>query len=611
MARRQDNESGRKDSLIDRRSVLQAVGGAAAAVAFGSGVSTVSAQEFDAADNVVDLGKEGLSSGDNIDPYFEEYFSSGNEVHIPAGEYDFTGAGLGGDKSDCALIGSPKGVVLHRPDDPEETVRPSTFAESGTVRVENLTIKGEHGQEQSRWRMGAAEEGRMEAVNVNLPDGTVDESDSTGIYAGTDHAGLLWVKSCYFSNFGNVALYVSDPYSEGNGQVIVEDCNFVNTGMSGLRFASDDSICRRCYFEATEKAPAGHGGWNQRGIKIDDPGENVLFEDIDMYWTDAGAVPFQFDDKGEGGSGTLRNVRIRNDSDTATFKLQWDGIEDNWSGENIHLSGEASHDAPDSFETVTGDEAKAPNREYEIWTPVDGAAGPDGPTAGAGSGSSDDDDTSQYGHRLLLEASEDNPDKELDVSFTMTEEIRYGEEAEPEIDEIEENDDGTYTATSIEMNPGALDSYRAKGDLVDYSVTDGYDITVSVDGTETSFEELHEGDGESEDNSADGSEESGSSGNGSDDSGSGAAPQKTIIVDGTGDSSETAKYKVSVSGTIERDEQRTTVAEDSLPWDRVRDYVGDSRAIGFVGNGQDAFRFTGSLQSVTIDGDASLSILEG
>ncbi|MFD1588300.1 hypothetical protein ACFR9U_15060 [Halorientalis brevis] len=378
MARRQDGGSSGKDNLMDRRSLLQAIGGAAATVGLGSAVTGFSTQRVRAAETVVDLGEKGLKSGDDIDPYLEEHFVSGNEVHIPAGEYNFSSdEALGGDKSNCALVGSPKGVVLHRPDDPEETVRPSLAAEEGTVRVENITIKGKHGQEQSRWRMEAQEGATIEVVNVNFPDGTVEASDSTGIYAGGEHAGLLWVKSCYFSNFGNVALYVSDPYSEGNGQVIVEDCNFVNTGMSSLRFASDDSICRRCYFEATEKGPEGNTGWNQRGIKIDDPGENVLFEDIDMYWTDVATYPIQFDDKGEGGAGVMRNVRIYNDSDNATFKKQWDGIAENWDGENIHLTGGADHNAPESFETVTGSEAKKPKREYEIWTPIEGAASPD------------------------------------------------------------------------------------------------------------------------------------------------------------------------------------------------------------------------------------------
>src|SRR6056297_1923569 len=98
MARRQDEGNSGKDSLIDRRSGLQAVGGTAAAVALGSTISSVGAQ-VSGADTVVDLGEEGLTSGDDIDPYLEEHFVSGNEVHIPAGEYNTSGDGLGGTRA--------------------------------------------------------------------------------------------------------------------------------------------------------------------------------------------------------------------------------------------------------------------------------------------------------------------------------------------------------------------------------------------------------------------------------------------------------------------------------------------------------------------------------
>jgi len=146
--------------------------------------------------------------------------------------------------------------------------------------------------------------------------------------------------------------------------------------MSALRFASKSSVCRRCYFEATEKGPEGNTGWNQRGIKIDDPGKDVLIEDVDMYWTDAGTYPIQFDEDGQDGAGVMRNMRIYNEAEENTFERQWEGIAENWEGENIHLTGGADHNAPSSFETVTGSQAKKPDREYETWTPVDGATAP-------------------------------------------------------------------------------------------------------------------------------------------------------------------------------------------------------------------------------------------
>lgn len=333
--------------------------------------------------SVVDLGEEGLSDGDAIDPYLEEHFTDGTEVHVPAGEYEYTGDGLGGDKADCALVGSPDGVTFTRPGT-DAVIRPTLWATSGTVRIENVTVAGKRGTEQSRWRVGAASDATVELVNVNMPDGTVEGSDSTGIYAGTDHAGTLVIRHCYFSNFGNVACYVSDPYVEGNGKVIVEDCDFVNTGMSALRLAPDNSEVRRCYFEATEKAASSHVGWNQRGIKIDDAGDDVVIEDCDFVWEDPGTMAINFDDKGEGGSGVFRDLRIRNDSSNPTFVDEW-GVDGNWTGENVHLTGSGSHDVPSGFETVTGADAEEPNAEYEIWTPVGSESDSGGDDASGGS----------------------------------------------------------------------------------------------------------------------------------------------------------------------------------------------------------------------------------
>ena len=600
MVRHQDDDTSRKERLTDRRSVLKAVGGTATALGVSSFIGSAAAQVN--ADTVVDLGQEGLSDGDNIDSYLEEHFQSGTEIHVPAGEYNYSGAGLGGSYSNAALIGAPEGVAFNRPDDPEEEVRPTLWAESGTVRLENITVRGKRGEAQSRWRVGAAEGARFEVVNVNLPDGTVDGSDSTGVYSGTDHAGTLWVKSCFFSNFGNVALYVSDPYWGGDGKVIVEDCDFVNTGMSALRFAPTGSECRRCYFEATERAPAHPTGWNQRGIKIDDPGEDVVIEDCDFNWSDIGAMAVDFDDEGEGGTGTIQNIRVSNDGGT-TFVDEW-GVEGDWSGESVHLTGEADHNAPSHFETITGSDAQEPDTSYEIWTPVDANVTDDSTTDGAGGGSTDSssdgssgDDTSSGSadRTVLLEASQDNPDTNMDVSFTTSGPIEFAGEAESGTDTITQNDDGTYTATSLKMDPGALDSYSFGGDVLGYSITDGYELArVEVDGQQTTFEELVA-------TSSDG----GSSGTPEDSS------PRVLVVDGTGDAEEVGRYEIAVTGTIERDEERSVVAENNTPWDLMSDYVGDSRVAGVVGNGKDAYRITGEVTARNVEGEAEITVLSG
>jgi hypothetical protein len=330
-----EGSGSRKDSLIERRSVLKLLGGAS--VALGSGaIGTASAQEV-GADTVVDLGAEGLQDGDDIDHYLQQYFTSGTEVRIPAGSYTYSGAGLGGAKSNCALIGAPAGVEFQRPV-PEQPVRPDIFAESGAVRIENVTIRGQRGKEQSRWRVGAAADARMEIVNVNMPDGTVDGSDSTGLYAGTDHGGTLLVESCYFEGFGSAACYLSDPFEGADGRVVVENCVFRNTNGAGVRLAPTDSVCRGCYFEATEAAPASASGEVvQRAIRVDDAGTGVVVEDCDFEWGAPGGPIIDFDERGAGGTGVVRNVRIRNGGDSAPVNAGWDVV-GAWTGENINYT---------------------------------------------------------------------------------------------------------------------------------------------------------------------------------------------------------------------------------------------------------------------------------
>ncbi|MDS0258500.1 hypothetical protein NDI56_03630 [Haloarcula sp. S1CR25-12] len=377
MADNRRDEPAGKAHRTNRRTFIRGVGITAAVAAVG----TASTGAAFGADTTVDLGEEGLRNGDLIDPYLDRHFADGTEVRIPAGEYDYTGEGLGGDRADCALVGSPDGVTFNRPEDPEVEVRPSIMATAGTVRIENITIRGKRGEAQSRWRVGAEEGATMEVFNVNVPDGTIDGSDSTGLYAGSDHAGTLHCRACYFENMGNVAMYVSDAYTGGDGKVLVEDCVFRNINSSMVRFAPSDSVVRGCYFEGTEEPPADHtGGTTLRGIKVDDAGTSALIEDCDFYFT-RGSNPIRLHYRGEGGSGTVRNVRIYNDGDSDAVQQDWE-TEGNWAGENIHLTGSGNLDVPAHFETVTGGDAEAPTTDYSVWTPVDDEPGSESATSG-------------------------------------------------------------------------------------------------------------------------------------------------------------------------------------------------------------------------------------
>jgi len=331
MARDDTGGDAGNEHHTSRRAVLRAAGVAGLALAAGGAASAQTDR------TVVDLGNEGLTDGDSIDSYLESHLGDGVEVRIPAGTYQYTGAGLGGEYANAALVGSTDGVEFQRPSDAETAVRPVITATGGTVRIENITVTGASGKTQSRWEVGAADGASVHLLNVNFPDGAVANSASNGVSAQRSHAGLLWVKRCHFGAFADVALQVAAPAGSGDGRTVVEDCSFVNTGTAAVRTGADNSVLRGCYFEATSAGPAGDDGAQQHGVQVAAPGANITVEDCDFNWAGPGTSVVNFAAGGDGGSGVLRDLRVGYGSQETLFTTGWD-IEAGWTGESINVS---------------------------------------------------------------------------------------------------------------------------------------------------------------------------------------------------------------------------------------------------------------------------------
>ena len=60
-----------------------------------------------------------------------------------------------------------------------------------------------------------------------------------------------------------------------------------------------------------------------------------------------------------------------------------------------------------------------------------------------------------------------------------------------------------------------------------------------------------------------------------------------------------------------RDAEGRIIERLATDWDRVEDFAEDGKVIGLVGSGVDAYRFSGSITGVSVDGEASLSIERG
>ncbi|WP_188994699.1 right-handed parallel beta-helix repeat-containing protein [Haloarcula pellucida] len=621
MAGSHDDDTAEKGHRTNRRTFMKTVGVAATAA-----VGSTAVTGAFAADTTVDLADEGLQNGELIDPYLEEFFVDGNEVLIPAGEYEYTGDGLGGDVANAALVGSTDGVTFNRPDDPETTVRPTIRATSGTVRIENITVRGKRGEEQSRWRVGADEGATMEVVNVNVPDGTVENSDSTGVYAGSDHAGTLLVKACYFAQLGNVACYVSDPYTGGNGTVIVEDCVFRNTNSAGVRFAPGDSVVRGCYFEATEESPTETGGGRaQRGIKIDDAGQDVVIEDCDFNWTDVGGPCIDFHERGEGGSGVVRNCRITNDGDSEPFDTEW-GVSGDWTGENIQLTGSGPTDVPDGFEAVTGSEATPANTDYAIWTPVGGESA--STTDDSESTTSTETETATTTETSTENSTEESTETETatpeptetatpEPTETATPEPTATETATPEPTETATPEptetatpEPTETATPEPTETATPEPTETATPEPTATATPEPTETATSESTETSTTDSTEGASQQRSQSSSNASDSRSD-TGTEKSSTPEGYPNRIEIDGTGDAEEAATYTFSVTGDVVVDEERTKVVNSGTAADEREDTIGCRVVTGHVGNGVDAYYYSGRLRDVDVQGDGELYIYHG
>lgn len=610
-----------------------------------------------------------VSDGDDLPSAINSALEDGVQIYIPPGEYTGSHSDLGFSANNATIYGDPAGVSIDC--DMDSNAAMST---SETLRIENIDIRGKKPREQVKIDVDL-DGGRLEWVNFNFPDATSDPTDSY-VARCDSGSGHHFIRNCYIGPQGNSAFYYSERDTEAMdvtlkgcafhncagpirmGNVLVEDCIYLADGnvpdfydsQAGERDAGTprmfkfegggESVIRNTDVLITEEAGPADGPCVDWGSDADDSNtvvvENSRFgNEVEREIFDTASAPNEAAEDSSlsnvsavtepyfSGPEIPGDISDGEEPRTDIESRRWNplsegdtpdsGTGDGGSGSDGDSGSSHSFNVPSSFEVVTGSDAEQPDTEYSIWTPLSSDVTPPEPGPGAGSGPGDGDGNGTGPRTLLLQASSDNPDTDLDVSFTATGTISYGSEAEEGTDQIEENDDGTTTATSVSMNPGAKDSYEVSGRITDYSITDGYDVTVSVDGTETTFEELvSNGSGGNGNGSGDNGNGDGDPGNqpptGDPGGGSQQPFSKQVVIDGTGDTEEIAKYEFSVSGQLERNEEQSSINGDGLPWDKMNDYVGDNTAIGVVGNGKDVYRFSGTITSISVDGTAGIYI---
>lgn len=599
-----DSEGGNA-RLLNRRTAIKALGAGSVAAVLGLVPGSAAAR------TTVDLGAKGLSEGDTIDPYLDKHFTSGNEVVVPPGTYNWNGGGFPGtDISDAALRGDGGMVKLDAGDGWTHT--PDCYASGGTVLVENVQILGKVGgsssdpSDRGRFSFGASSSNAKCVVrNFVMADGSVADTWGQGIYIGSAHTGELVFDGVDIRGMNNNGIYTG---GSAKGPVHWKNCFFKNNNIANIRMATDGSSVKNCVVvvDAATNAPTN----NMRGIWVREGGSNMTVDNSDVYYAYSGSssgTPISVQPRDGSGSGQFGTVRVYNETSNSAIRHAGG----DWSGNTAHITGSGDSSVPTYFANVyTGSDAKKARKSL------------DETNTGTGSDANTDsstDEQTDLPNTITIEG--DGYNNVAEYVFSVSDAVEKGPNGDS-------ND--TINDTSVDGVVGGTDDFNFAGEITAFDLTGSG--TVYVNGEQTDPATLGSSDGSSSDGStsdgssttdsttdsstSDGSTTDSSSGDGSTDGSqtsdgstgdSSGELTKSLIFDGT-QSKGICGYSAEVSGDIVRDEERSTVKNGGNPWDTVEDDVSGSQVVGMVGYGTDVYRFSGHLKDVDIRGEAVVNI---
>ncbi|MFW5937790.1 MAG: hypothetical protein ACOCSN_02510 [Halanaeroarchaeum sp.] len=500
---------------------------------------------------------------------------SGGDTTIPAGEYEWDGSGLDNGSGEAIVgEGSAGDVVLN--------------LESGTMdgsiegRLENVVVRGANPNSKSGIDLypGATVDGFV------WPEGG-QQSEDRAFYTPDGGNDRLTVRNAAWAWMVNNGAYVDKP------PVTMENCAAVNNNIANVRVGhrdgtdeSETTYIRNSLIAVTEDIENDDTNVpNARGIRLRSPAdlviENCWFIYLDV---DGAADLIELHDGAAGSTVEIRDCAFYNDTDRDLVRDK-SGGEMDVTIENCRVAGSGSRNIEPDYDGsgVTEDDSVSfplPSAitGYAAADEIEGVGDGIGPWDGSASTSSDDEDE-ELAHTIVLHADEEN-DGTIEATFTVDGPVEYAAEAEPDTDEITENDDDTVTVTSV-LSPDGLDSFRFDDSVVDYSVPQNASVDVSVDGTTTTFAELV------------GEEDSEESSDGSD-----GESVLEVIARQSGD----LDYEFEVDGSVELYETTTEVSAGH--GDEISENDdGTVTVTGFTGNDGfgDAYLVDGSVLSFSWD----------
>jgi len=562
-------------------------------------------------------------------PTVRSYLNQSGDVTIPKGTYAWQGSGISVSAGDSLVgAGLPGDVVWN--------------LTSGTMdgyvegQLSNIVVRGHNHQTKAGIDLypGALVDGFV------WPEGGQQPEDRA-FYTPSGGSDPVTVRNSAWAWCANNGAYTDKP------EMQYESCAAINNNICQYRIGHRDgtpsdavSHIRDSIIAVTQEvATDGANSANARGIRLRQPADLVI-ENCWFVYLDVPGVANPIELHAPGNV-TLKDCHFYHDAPTALIRDKTGGA-CNVTIQNCTIEGSGSRTVEPAYSGSGFTEASKPvplPSEVTGYAAADDAAGVRGygpwpKTGSTGAGGSPDNGSTggttspppNPSHTLVLHALADNPSP-VDVSITVDGTIDYASEAEPGTDTIVENADGTMTATSISLDPDALDSYTYTGDVVSCTLPTGGLVDVSRDGTSIAWHDLcgdvtggprtgnDTGTGNSTDSGSGGSPSNNSSGGNSTGSGGNSTTPpptpspdytKRILIDGRA-GPDVADYTFTVSGDVERDAS-ASVTGGSQPWDRLDDIAKNGKVIGVVADGVDAYRFSGMLTNVTIEGDASVSI---
>lgn len=318
--------------------------------------------------NFVDLGQQGLTPGDDLTPYIDSYFDSGNEVYIPPGDYTGDPQAFMKSVSNATIRGDDAGVTVDRG---STQVRGSMNA-SGNVLLENITFHGTKPELQSRWRIDTGGGDTCTLRNINWPDGTTSPSDSQAVYSEAS-GGEIRFENCFIGGHGNSLCY----FTYSNAHLVIDGCTMglsngaVRPGTGGMTLRNSQWFSDGFVPQFSQDGGPGEGAFS-RFLKFEQHCD-VDIQNVHYWQTSQCDSPGPFMDDQSNVNGSISDVYLYNETG-ANLVRGGDGL----SASNIHTSGGGDLGVPWS---VSGSEQ--PNMTKNVWRPGQGSL-PGGADDGGG-----------------------------------------------------------------------------------------------------------------------------------------------------------------------------------------------------------------------------------